>query len=243
MYDKKSKLDKRSTIGIDMKLLFVEDDRDLLKSMLYYFSEFGYNCEKAKTLQDALDKVNDYQYDCVILDLSLPDGNGIDLLKHIKHQKKDIGVIILSANSNLDDKLNGLDLGADDYLTKPFHLSELNSRIKSIIRRRKQGGSSIIEFNEITINSDSQEVKIHDTRLRLTKKEYDLLLYLIFNKDKVVSKSSISEHLWGDFMDQSDSFDSVYSHVKNLKKKLKTAGSQDYIKSLYSVGYIFRDGL
>lgn len=224
-----------------MKLLFVEDDRDLLKSMLYYFSEIGYNCEKAKTLQDAISKVSIYQYDCIILDLTLPDGNGIDILQQVKSQNKEIGIIILSANSNLDDKLNGLDLGADDYLTKPFHLSELNSRIKSIIRRRKQEGSSIIEFNEIKINSDSQEVKVYDTSVRLTKKEYDLLLYLVFNKNKVVAKSSISEHLWGDFMDQSDSFDSVYSHVKNLKKKLKNAGSQDYIKSLYSVGYIFKD--
>ena len=224
-----------------MKLLFVEDDRDLLKSMLYYFSEIGYNCEKAKTLQDAISKVSIYQYDCIILDLTLPDGNGIDILQRVKSQNKEIGIIILSANSNLDDKLNGLDLGADDYLTKPFHLSELNSRIKSIIRRRKQGGSSIIEFNEIKINSNSQEVKVYDTSVRLTKKEYDLLLYLVFNKNKVVAKSSISEHLWGDFMDQSDSFDSVYSHVKNLKKKLKNAGSQDYIKSLYSVGYIFKD--
>jgi DNA-binding response OmpR family regulator len=224
-----------------MKLLFVEDDRDLLKSMLYYFSEIGYNCEKAKTLQDAMNKVSIYTYDCIVLDLTLPDGNGIDILKQVKSQKKDIGIIILSANSNLDDKLNGLDLGADDYLTKPFHLSELNSRIKSIIRRRKQGGSSLIEFNEIKINSDSQVVKVNANIVKLTKKEYDLLLYLLFNKNKVVAKSSISEHLWGDFMDQSDSFDSVYSHVKNLKKKLKNAGSQDYIKSLYSVGYIFTD--
>lgn len=224
-----------------MKLLFVEDDRDLLKSMLYYFSEFGYNCEKAKTLEDAENKIGVYDYDCIILDLTLPDGNGIDILKKVKQSKKNVGVLILSANSNLDDKLNGLDLGADDYLTKPFHLSELNSRIKSIIRRRKQDGSALIEFNEIVINSDSQEVKVKGQRLKLTKKEYDLLLYLIFNKDKVVAKSSISEHLWGDFMDQSDSFDSVYSHVKNLKKKLKVAGSEDYIKSLYSVGYIFTD--
>jgi len=223
-----------------MKLLFVEDDQDLLKSMLFYFNEIGYNCEKAKTVTEAVEKVGVYDYDCIILDLVLPDGSGLDLLEEIKQQKIDVGIIILSANSNLDDKLKGLDRGADDYLTKPFHLSELNSRIKSIIRRKKQGGSAVITFNELEINTDAQEVHVNNELIHLTKKEFDLLLYLIFNKNKVVAKSSISEHLWGDFMDQSDSFDSVYSHVKNLKRKLKEGGGQDYIKSLYGIGYIFK---
>ena len=224
-----------------MKLLFVEDDRDLLKSLLLYFNEFGYNCEKAHTLAEAIDKISLYTYDCIVLDLTLPDGNGLEFLKILQSRKIDVGVIILSANSNLDDKLKGLDLGADDYRVKPFHLSELNSRIKSIIRRKKQGGTSLIEFNEIQINTDALEVRVNNTLIRLTKKEYDLLLYLIFNRNKVVTKSSISEHLWGDFMDQSDSFDSVYSHVKNLKRKLKESGGKDYIKSLYGVGYIFKE--
>lgn len=224
-----------------MKLLFVEDDRELLKSLLHYFSEYGYNCENAKSLVDSVNKVENHLYDCIILDLSLPDGTGLDLLRTIKLNKIDTGVIILSANSNLDHKIDSLDLGADDYLTKPFHLSELNSRIKSIIRRRKQGGSNNLEFNEIIVNTDAKEVKVNHNLVRLTKKEYDLILYLIYNKDKVVTKSSISEHLWGDFMDQTDSADSVYSHVKNLKRKMKLAGCQDYIKSLYGVGYIFKD--
>ncbi len=223
-----------------MKLLFVEDDQDLLKSMLFYFNEIGYNCEKAKTVAEAVEKVGVYDYDCIILDLVLPDGSGLDLLEEIKLRKIDVGIIILSANSNLDDKLKGLDRGADDYLTKPFHLSELNSRIKSIIRRKKQGGNAVITFNELEINTDAQEVHVNKELIHLTKKEFDLLLYLIFNKNKVVAKSSISEHLWGDFMDQSDSFDSVYSHVKNLKRKLKEGGGQDYIKSLYGIGYIFK---
>ncbi len=223
-----------------MKLLFVEDDHDLLKSMLFYFSEIGYTCEKAKTVVEALEKIGLYDYDCVILDLVLPDGSGLAFLDEIQRRKIDVGVIILSANSNLDDKLKGLDKGADDYLTKPFHLSELNSRIKSIIRRKKQGGNAVISFNEIEINTDAQEVRVNDELVHLTKKEFDLLLYLIFNKNKVVAKSSISEHLWGDFMDQSDSFDSVYSHVKNLKRKIKESGGQDYIKSLYGIGYIFK---
>ena len=224
-----------------MKLLFVEDDRDLLKSLLFYFNDLGYTCEKAKTLEESIEKVSLYKYDCVVLDLALPDGSGLDLLKILKSRNIDIGVIILSANSNLDDKLNGLDLGADDYLTKPFHLSELNSRIKSIIRRKQQGGTNLIQFNEILINSDAKEVKVNDSIVTLTKKEYDLLMYLVLNKNKVVTKASISEHLWGDYMDQADSFDSVYSHMKNLKRKLKSCGSNDYLKSLYGVGYILKE--
>lgn len=224
-----------------MKLLIVEDDRDLLKSMLLYLNESGYNCENAKSIQEVNDRISDHQYDCVVLDLSLPDGNSLPTISNIKNTQLECGIIILSANSNLDDKILGLDLGADDYLTKPFHLSELNARIKSIIRRKKQAGRSIIEFNEISINTDAKEVKIKDQTVKLTKKEYDLLLYFVYNKNKVITKTSISEHLWGDFMDFSDSVDSVYSHLKNLKKKLAQAGSKDYIESLYGVGYILKD--
>lgn len=224
-----------------MKLLFVEDDRDLLKSLLFYFNDLGYTCEKARSLEESQEKILMYTYDCIVLDISLPDGSGLEIVKYIKQQNLDVGVLILSANSNLDYKLKGLDLGADDYMTKPFHLSELNARVKSIIRRKKQGGKNAIDFNEISIDTEAKEVRVHGEIVRLTKKEYDLLLYFMFNKNKVVTKSSISEHLWGDFMDQTDSFDSVYSHVKNLKKKLKDKGSVDYISSLYGVGYLMKD--
>ena len=224
-----------------MKLLFVEDDRDILKSLLFYFNDLGYTCEKASSLEESREKILMYTYDCIVLDISLPDGSGLEIVKYIKQQNLDVGVLILSANSNLDYKLKGLDLGADDYMTKPFHLSELNARVKSIIRRKKQGGKNAIDFNEISIDTEAKEVRVHGEIVRLTKKEYDLLLYFMFNKNKVVTKSSISEHLWGDFMDQTDSFDSVYSHVKNLKKKLKDKGSVDYISSLYGVGYLMKD--
>lgn len=224
-----------------MKLLVIEDDRELLKSVLLYFNNNGFNCESAKSISEARDKIEHHSYDCIILDLALPDGNGLELLAKINQQNNETGVIILSANSNLDDKVAGLDLGADDYLTKPFHLSELNSRIRSIIRRKRQHGSKLVEFNEIVINTDAQDVKVNGSTLHLTKREYDLLLYFIYNKDRVVTKSSLSEHLWGDFMDASDSADSVYAHIKNLKKKLKVLGCKDYIKSLYGVGYIFKD--
>ncbi|MBD3636407.1 MAG: response regulator transcription factor [Crocinitomicaceae bacterium] len=224
-----------------MKILMVEDDRELLRSILLYFNEFGYICETAKSFSDAEDKISEHEYDCIILDLGLPDRNGLDLLPVISRKNNDTGVIILSANSNLDDKVKGLDMGADDYLTKPFHLSELNSRIKSIIRRKKQQGTNILEYNEISINTDSKEVRVNDQFIRLTKREYDLLLYLYYNRNRVVTKTSISEHLWGDFMDAADSADSVYSHIKNLKRKLGKNGPGDYIKSLYGVGYIFKD--
>lgn len=224
-----------------MKILIVEDDRELLKSLLFYFNDIGYTCEKARSLEDANEKLNMYSYDCIILDITLGDGNGLDLLKQVKERKLDTGIIILSASSNLDYKIHGLDLGADDYLTKPFHLSELHARIKSIVRRRRQEGRSLIEYNEITIDTDSKEVRVRGEVVHLTKKEYDLLLYFVYNKNKAVTKSSISEHLWGDFMDQSDLFDAVYSHVKNLKRKLKDLGCNDYIKSLYGVGYIMKE--
>jgi DNA-binding response OmpR family regulator len=224
-----------------MKLLFVEDDRELLKSVLLYFNEGGYTCETAKTIKEANEKIADHVYECIILDLALPDGNSLPLLSQIRTKESETGIIVLSANSNIDDKVLSLDLGADDYMTKPFHLSELNSRIKSIIRRKKQRGASLLEFNEIQINTDAKEVRVNDSALKLTKKEYDLLLYLFYNRNRVVTKSSISEHLWGDYMDFSESSDSVYSHIKNLKKKLLAAGGTDYIKSLYGVGYIFKE--
>ncbi|MEO9532900.1 MAG: response regulator transcription factor [Crocinitomicaceae bacterium] len=224
-----------------MKLLFVEDDRELLKSVLLYFNEGGYTCETAKSLKEANEKISDHSYECIILDLALPDGNSLPLLSQIRAKEAETGIIVLSANSNIDDKVLSLDLGADDYMTKPFHLSELNSRIKSIIRRKKQRGTTLLEFNEIQINTDAKEVRVNDIPLKLTKKEYDLILYLFYNRNRVVTKSSISEHLWGDYMDFSESSDSVYSHIKNLKKKLLSAGGTDYIKSLYGVGYIFKE--
>ena len=224
-----------------MKLLFVEDDRELLKSVLLYFNEGGYTCETAKTIKEANEKIADHSYECIILDLALPDGNSLPLLSQIIAKEAETGIIVLSANSNIDDKILSLDLGADDYMTKPFHLSELNSRIKSIIRRKKQRGTALLEFNEIQINTDAKEVRVANQPLKLTKKEYDLILYLFYNRNRVVTKSSISEHLWGDYMDFSESSDSVYSHIKNLKKKLLAAGGTDYIKSLYGVGYIFKE--
>lgn len=224
-----------------MKLLIVEDDQDLLRNVLKYFDAFGYNLEKAKTVKEGKEKIRNHNYDCVILDLNLPDGDGIALLEMIKEKQTDTGVIILSANSSLETKIAGLEIGADDYLTKPFHLPELNARIKSIIRRKKFDGKTEITFNEIVIDSDSQEVKVNDKKIKLTKKEYELLVYLVINKNKVLTKHSISEHIWGDYIDRSDSYDFIYSHLKNLRKKILDKGGNDYIQTIYGIGYKFTD--
>jgi DNA-binding response OmpR family regulator len=173
------------------------------------------------------------------LDINLPRGSGLELLDILKKEKIEGSVVIVSANNTLDDKVEGLELGADDYLTKPFHLSELNARVKAVLRRNSYQGSSEITVNEIKINPESKMVWINEKSITLTKKEYLLLEFFIINKDKVLSKESISEHLWGDYMDQSDSFDFIYSHLKNLRKKLVANGAKDYVKTVYGIGYIF----
>jgi DNA-binding response OmpR family regulator len=224
-----------------MKVLVIEDERELRRSVLEYMHNAGFVCESAADYESGLEKIDLYDYDCVVLDINLPGGSGLDLLRILKRKKRNTGVLILSANDALNDRVEGLELGADDYLTKPFHLSELQARIKSILRRRKSAGSdSLIVLEEITINTDSNRVFVHDQEIVLTRKEYDLLLYLMMNKGRVVTKMSISEHLWGDFMDQSDSHGFIYSHVKNLRKKLLDKGCKDYLKTIYGVGYNFR---
>ncbi|MCB0844387.1 MAG: response regulator transcription factor, partial [Bacteroidetes bacterium] len=175
----------------------------------------------------------------MVLDIMLPDGNGLDLLKKWKEEKPETGVLIISAKNSLDDKLTGLDWGADDYLTKPFHLPELNARVKAIYRRRNFNGNNMVEFNEITINPDNVEVFVNDNLLSLTRKEYELLLYFLVNKNRVLTKQSIAEHLWGEQIDLYDSFDFVYQHIKNLRKKLTQAGGKDYITTVYGIGYKF----
>lgn len=225
-----------------MKLLIVEDDIELLRTVLRYFDASGYVLEKAKTLADGRAKVAEHRYDCVILDLNLPDGDGIELLREIKTKDKSTGVIILSANSSLETKVAGLEIGADDYLTKPFHLSELNARVKSVVRRNKYEGDNQMTFNEITIDTAGQEVRVNGKLLKLTRKEYELLLYMIINKNKVLTKHSISEHIWGDFVDRRDSYDFIYSHLKNLRKKIIEKGGADYIQTIYGIGYKFAEG-
>ncbi|QIY90049.1 response regulator transcription factor [Chryseobacterium gallinarum] len=220
-----------------MKILIVEDETQLARSISEYLSEESYLCEAASTFSEAMNKIEMFHYDCILLDIMLPDGNGLKILEEIKKQHKQDGVIIISAKNALDDKINGLKLGADDYLTKPFHLSELMARIYSIIRRKQFSSSNTIKQNELQIDLLAKKVSVNEENICLTKKEFDLLIYFIGNKNKVISKSTLAEHLSGDFADMLDNHDFVYAHVKNLKKKLYDAGCGHYLKTMYGTGY------
>jgi len=220
-----------------MKILIVEDEKELATSITSYLLQEKYVCECVNNFAFALEKLDLYKYDCLIVDIVLPDGSGLDIIKNLKKKKSEMGIIIISARNSLNDKIIGLDIGADDYLTKPFHLSELNSRLKSIIRRRNFSGNNEIIFEKLKIYPDNSQVFVDDQELVLTKKEYDLIMYLIINKNRVVTKESIAEHLWGDNIDMVDSFDFLYNHIKNVRKKIIDAGGEDYIETVYKMGY------
>lgn len=220
-----------------MKILIIEDESEIASSIIDYFKPNGVQCETSANAKDALEKIGLYDYDCILLDLMLPDGDGFDILKALKKNNKTEGVIIISAKENLETRLEGFTLGADDYLTKPFHLAELLVRIQALIRRKNFKGSNTVVFNEITVDVMAKTVSVNDTKLDITKKEIDLLLFLIGNENKVLSKAAIAEYLSGDMADMLDNHDFVYAHIKNLKKKLTKAGSEDYIKTVYGLGY------
>ncbi|MCB0601957.1 MAG: response regulator transcription factor [Saprospiraceae bacterium] len=220
-----------------MKILVVEDELKLRESICEYLQQEQYICEVAGTMQEADVKLDMYEYDLVILDLMLPDGLGFDLLKQIKSKTRPMAVLILSARQAVDDKVNGLNSGADDYLTKPFHFSELNARIKALLRRRVYSSTTIEIHGDLEIDTSARQIRIGAELVEVTRKEYDLLMYLVLNKNRVVTKSAIAEHLWGDYMDLADNFDLVYSHVKNLRKKIMDRGGQDPIQTIYGLGY------
>lgn len=220
-----------------MKLLVIEDNPDLAESIKEFLSKENYIIDVIHNFADAEEKINLYEYDCALIDLMLPDGSGLDLVKKLKSIQPKSGIIIITAKDGLDDKLTGLELGADDYLTKPFHLAELNARIKSVIRRRVFDGNNEIVMNEIKIDIQTREVKINSTSIELTRREFDILLFFISNKDRVLTKESIVEHVWGDNSSAFDNFDFVYTHIKNLRKKIIEAGCNDYIQSVYGIGY------
>ncbi|MFP5079533.1 response regulator transcription factor [Pedobacter sp. JCM 36344] len=222
-----------------MKVLFVEDEPVLLEEMETYFSSHDCICEQAVTFVQAEQKLRDYTYDVVVLDITLPDGSGIDLIEDIRKSHLETGILILSAKDSLQDKLNGLNLGADDYLTKPFYLEELNARVNAIYRRKTLKGVEQITFDDFTMHPSSKSFFFKESEVSLTRKEYDMLIYFVINKNRVVSKASIVEHLWGDHFDQSDNFDTVYVHMKNLRKKLCNISGKDYIKTVYGMGYKF----
>jgi len=223
-----------------MKLLLVEDQAELAQNIQDYFQKEGDVCEVANTLSEADDKISGFEYDVLLLDLMLPDGDGITFLADIKVRRPALGVVIISAKDSLDDKLKGLNLGADDYLPKPFHLAELNARARAVYRRRLQEGTNEISFEEITLDMDSKEALVNEQVLDLTKKEFELLHYLIVNKNRLLTKQAIAEHLWGDYMDSADSFDFVYQHIKNLRKRITAEGGKDYVRTVYGAGYKFK---
>jgi len=222
-----------------MKILIVEDEKELVKSMAQFLRQESYVCEVAYTEREANEKILLFDYDCILLDISLPDGNGLKILQKLKENNKADGVIIITAKNSMDDKVKGLNLGADDYLPKPFYLPELSARISAVVRRKRFDGNNKLTFNEIVVDLLGRTVTVQDEPVDLTRKEYDLLIFLMANKNRVVSKNAIAEHLSGDDAELLDKFDFIYSHIKNLKKKITEAGCEDYIRTVYGLGYKF----
>ena len=220
-----------------MKLLVGEDEQSLLNSITQFFRREQFLCEAASTYNDAIQRIDVFQYDCIILDINLPGGSGLQLLKYLREDKKREGVIIISARDSLDDKIAGLDLGADDYLTKPFHLSELNARVKALIRRKYSDGARMITMGNLKIDLSARLVTFNEQPVALSKLEYDLLLFLASNKNRVVSRQAIAEHIYDGTAEEGPGPEFVYSHIKNLKRKLKEKGCQEIIHSVYGFGY------
>ena len=222
-----------------MKILIIEDEKELSDSISKYLGTEQFTCEAAYDYHTALQKIHLNEYSCIILDITLPNGSGLDLLKELKIMDKAEGVLIVSARNSLDDKITGLNMGADDYLAKPFHLPELGARVSAIIRRKSFGGRNQIKVGELILDLQDKSLKFKEDSISLTRKEYELLLYLLSNKNRVVTKEAIAEHLWGDNIDMADTYDFIYSHIKNLRKKMMNAGCPDYIKAVYGMGYKF----
>ena len=222
-----------------MKLLLIEDEQGLRDNITNYFNEESDICESCGCLNTAIEKLSAYEYDCILLDIGLPDGEGFVVLDYLREKNRNEAVVIISARNSLDDKIKGLNIGADDYLTKPFHLAELKARVVATYRRKTFNTNNKLIFNEIAINLLGRTVEVNQVRIVLTRKEYDMLLYFIANKGKVISKTAIAEHMWGDEMDMHDNFDFIYTHIKNLRKKLLDANCKDYLKSIYGIGYKF----
>jgi DNA-binding response OmpR family regulator len=222
-----------------MKVLIIEDEKELSASIGMYLTTEGYLCEVAFNHAQALAKTEQYDYDCILIDITLPDGNGLKILRELKANGKKDGIIIISAKNSIEDRLEGLNLGADDYLAKPFHLSELSARVAAVIRRRRFDGNKVIVVNELTIDLPGKTLHVLNKSIDLTRKEFDLLLYLVSNKNRVVSKNALAEHLSGDNAEAFNNFDFIYTHIKNLKRKLSAAGCTDYIRSMYGMGYKF----
>lgn len=220
-----------------MKILIVEDEQDLMVTISTSLAKEHYIIEQANTYAIASEKMAVYNYDCILLDIMLPGGTGLQLLQEMKVLGKEGNVIIISAKDSLDDKLEGLNLGADDYLTKPFHIAELNARIKAVLRRKQQDGKDELLVANVILKTLERKVSVNQVDLPLNRKEFDILHYFLVNKNRLVTRTALAEHVWGDNIDQADNFDFIYYQIKNLRKKLQTAGAEIEIESVYGVGY------
>ena len=219
-----------------MKILIIEDEPDLRETIRASLLKEKFVVETAEDFFCAMNKINDYDYDCILLDIMLPGGSGLDVLRELKRLRRSDSVLILSAKDSLDDKVEGLNLGADDYLTKPFHLAELNARVKSLIRRRQAQGDMSVRVGNLLIHPDDRTVEVEGCVLQLNRKEYDLLYYFAVNPGRVINKVSLAESVWGDNIDQADSLDFIYSQVKNLRRKLKQSKASVELKAVYGFG-------
>lgn len=222
-----------------MKLLILEDEPDLRDAIIRYLKRAGFHCEEGATFAEGYRKLVNHEYDGIILDPNLPDGDGLRLLRLLRENDSAAGVIVVSARSTTEDRVAALDLGADDFLAKPFHLAELNARVKAVLRRKTNQLSPILRFGELSIHLDAREVFVGEQTIPLTRKEFDILVFLARNKNRVVTKDSIVEYLWGDYLDDAVSYDFIYAHLKNLRKKLSDAGQSERLKTVYGIGYKF----
>ena len=220
-----------------MKILIIEDEKDMLQNMQDTLIKENYLIETASDLNSAIAKVGVYDYDCILLDINLPDGSGMEILNFLRKNEKTEGVIIVSARNSLDDRLLGLNTGADDYLAKPFHMAELNARVKALLRRKKFAGSEVLKIANLCIDVENYISKTEHGEMELNRKEFDILTYLATNQNRLVSKSALAEHVWGDHIDQADNFEFIYSQIKNLRKKLKEIKAEVEIKAVYGIGY------
>lgn len=220
-----------------MKILIVEDEKEMLENMKLGLQQEKFLIETATDYNSALEKIGAYNYDCILLDITLPDGNGLELLKYLKEQQISDNVIIVSAKDSLDDKIEGLNLGADDYLPKPFHMSELIARVKAVLRRNNFDGNNFIQIGNVKLDLENRNVYIEKQLVEFNRKEFDILSYFFSNKNRLVNKTALAERVWGDHIDQVDNFEFVYSQIKNLRKKLQEYGSEIEIKSVYGIGY------
>ena len=228
--------DPPGTFG-PMKILLVEDEPQLAEVITRSLARERFTVETAATRAEALRKVSDHSYDLLLLDIMLPGGSGLDVLRALKENGKQCNVIIISAKDSLDDKLAGLDLGADDYLTKPFHIAELNARVRSVLRRKQFGGSNTLTVANLELYPEERTVQVAGQPLALNRKEFDLLIYLLLNKDRLVTRSSVAEHVWGDHADEGDDLDFIYAQVKNLRRKLKQSDAAVEVQAVYGIGY------